>query len=84
VRSLRLDEYFAQEGIQRADLVSIDTEGHEESVIQGMQLLSAASAQVFGIFQYELRAMWTDRVGLRDAWTGNTSQLVLALASALL
>ena len=78
VKTIGLRAFLAREHVRRVDFSIIDTEGHEESVIQGMQLLSAASAQVFGIFQYELSAMWTDRDGLRDAWTGNTSQLVLA------
>lgn len=53
VRTITLDEYFADEGWPTVDLVKIDVEGGEYFVLQGMRRLSEGSPRLQVIMEYD-------------------------------
>jgi FkbM family methyltransferase len=67
VRVQTLDSYCAANGIRSIDLLKLDVEGHELSVLQGAKELLEARAIHF--IQFEFSAACVDaRVFFRDFW----------------
>lgn len=54
VETVRLDTYFAEQGWPEVDLVKMDVEGHEFSVLDGMRELSKRNPQMELVFEYGL------------------------------
>ena len=53
VRSLTVDEYADAQGMERLDLLKIDTEGHEEAVLRGARRRLEAGAIEFVVCECE-------------------------------
>jgi FkbM family methyltransferase len=62
-----IDNYCAELGISRVDLVKIDVEGHELAVLQGM--LKSLRSGIIRAIQFEYGGTYIDaRCLLRDVW----------------
>jgi FkbM family methyltransferase len=63
-----LDDYCRRTGIDRIDMVKIDTEGHELAVLQGaLEMLRAGRIETI---QFEYGGTYIDaRIWLKDVWT---------------
>ena len=61
----------------RVDLLTIDTEGHEASVIAGMQLDDEANRKRFGAFQFEIGGTWFDTRHPKGSWSIEETSLRL-------
>ena len=59
---------FARD-LERVDLLTIDAEGHESSIIAGMALHEEASRRRFAAFQFELGGTWSDSRHPSGSWS---------------
>jgi FkbM family methyltransferase len=67
VPTMTLDSYAAQSGIERLELVKIDTEGHDLTVLRGARTLLAEHR--IAVVQFEYNHYWVYARGyLRDAF----------------
>lgn len=67
VRVRTIDDYCAEHGIERVDVVKIDTEGHEMAVLQGTRRMLSEGR--IGVAQFEYGGCYIDaRVLLKDVW----------------
>jgi FkbM family methyltransferase len=71
VRTISLEEFTKSKGLSRVDYLTIDVEGHETNVIQGMQLTSRVNQKKFPFFQMELGGTWivSDPRHPKGSWT---------------
>ena len=88
IRAIALDDYVAEAGLSRVDIVSIDTEGFDALVLEGMRALLAARmcTSLSSTHHPESRALktilsWLTELGYECFWTGSDG--CLAPASGL-
>ena len=59
---------FARD-LDRIDLLTIDAEGHEAAIIEGMALSDEANRRRFSAFQFELGGTWLDSRHTMGSWS---------------
>jgi FkbM family methyltransferase len=56
IHTVTIDQYLAEHGIERVDLLKVDTEGHDFAVLRGARASFAAGA--IGVVQFEYNHRW--------------------------
>lgn len=82
VRKVTLDEWAHDNNVPRVNMVLIDVEGHESSVLRGMHHIIANNPNIMIIMEY-CPSHWTSRRKERDALIGEIHDMQLYVMCAL-